>query len=231
MERRSRSQTRRQGEGQHGAAPAPGPPGPAQRHASSSRLPEVVSGHAALSFRAPEQARTLSPDRRDRYRASGRGYQGEAGPASLPPPRPEPQGSVPHSNSNSYNQYNHAQFPVLTNGYGELPPPRPHPPYGGAGAAPPRPEPPAGYQPAPSLHPAPSTALHPAPAPSPSKPSGAEQKPAGGLGQVHCALYIAGRPYHQRGAGSQSALNRRGPTLDNGRIRGGGPAQSAQPLT
>ena len=109
----------------------------------------------------------MSPDRRDRYRASGRGYPGE-GPVSLPPPRPDPHpsgpSSVPHSNSNSYNQYN-SQYP-LSNGYGELPPPRPHQPYGGVGgSAPPRPEPPSGYQPQ-------------QPAPSPSKPPGVEQKPA-----------------------------------------------------
>ena len=176
MERRSRSQTRRnEGSGGSLMAGAGGGAVPAaisSRHASSSRLPEA--GHAALSYpRPPEQARTLSPDRRERYRASGRGYgpvhPGE-GPASLPPPRPDthPQGqggSVTHSNSNSYNQYNHSQYP-LTNGYGELPPPRPHPPYSGGGA-PPRPDPPSGYP----------------PAPSPSKPAGAEQK-AAAVGQV-----------------------------------------------
>lgn len=167
MERRSRSQTRRNEGGVGGPVPAPGPPN-GSRHASSSRLAEQQAG---LSYRPMDQARTLSPDRRDRYRASQRGD----GPTSLPPPRPEHpsgQSSVPHSNSNSYNQYNQ-QYPQLTNGYGELPPPRPQPPYGGA-VAPPRPEPPSGYQPGghasqPAPQPAPPTSP---PAPSPSKPPG-----------------------------------------------------------
>jgi len=107
MERRSRSQTRRN---EAGAVSGPNP----NRHASSSRVPETA--HASLSYpRPPEQARTLSPDRRDRYRASGRGYPdpNREGPTSLPPPRPEQYpatNSVPHSNSNSYNQYNQ-QYP------------------------------------------------------------------------------------------------------------------------
>ena len=165
MERRSRSQTRRNEGSGVGVPTVSGPNNVnnSSRHASSSRVPET--GQNSLSYRPAEQARTLSPDRRDRYRASGRGYPGE-GPVSLPPPRPDPHpsgpSSVPHSNSNSYNQYNHSQYP-LTNGYGELPPPRPHHPYGGiGGSAPPRPEPPSGYQ----------------PAPSPSKPPGVDQKPA-----------------------------------------------------
>ena len=83
MERRSRSQTRRAGE-----------LSVSSRHTSSSRdLPPPLS----LPYsRPPDQARTLSPDRRDRYRASYRD--------SLPH---QPPSSVPHSNSNSYNQYNH----------------------------------------------------------------------------------------------------------------------------
>ena len=167
MERRSRSQTRRNDGSGGVGVPISGPNNVnnSSRHASSSRVPET--GQNSLSYRPAEQARTLSPDRRDRYRASGRGYPGE-GPVSLPPPRPDPHpsgpSSVPHSNSNSYNQYN-SQYP-LSNGYGELPPPRPHQPYGGVGgSAPPRPEPPSGYQPQ-------------QPAPSPSKPPGVEQKPA-----------------------------------------------------
>ena len=147
MERRSRSQTRRTDGGVAGGAPGQNN----NRHASSSRLPET--GHAQLSYpRPPEQARTLSPDRRDRYRASGRGGYPDQGPTSLPPPRPDqypPQtSSVPHSNSNSYNQYN-SQYPINTGGYGELPPPRPNPPatmsYNN-NTAPPRPDPPSGYQ-------------------------------------------------------------------------------------
>ena len=144
MERRSRSQTRRNDGGV--SVPGQNP----NRHASSSRLPET--SHASLSYpRPPEQARTLSPDRRDRYRASGRGYPdpNREGPASLPPPRPDQYpNSVPHSNSNSYNQYNQ-QFSLSTNGYGEMPPPRPNPPstmsYNNNNA-PPRPDPPSGYQ-------------------------------------------------------------------------------------
>ena len=186
MERRSRSQTRRNEGSGVGVAPTTGTNNVnnSSRHASSSRVPET--GQNSLSYRPPEQARTLSPDRRDRYRASGRGFPGE-GPVSLPPPRPDPHpsgpSSVPHSNSNSYNQYNHSQYP-LTNGYGELPPPRPHHPYGGiGGAAPPRPEPPSGYQ--------------PAPAPSPSKPPGVDQKPAAAsLPQVTPIYSWLGPPYN-----------------------------------
>lgn len=167
MERRSRSQTRRN---EAGAVPGAttGAPQGAGRHASSSRVPEN-GGPPPLSYpRPPEQARTLSPDRRERYRSSGRGYP--EGLASLPPPRPEPHpSSVPHSNSNSYNQYN-SGYP-LSNGHGELPPPRPQLPYSNGGGAPPRPEPPSGYQ-------------AQQPAPSPSKPPGAEQKPGGPLAQV-----------------------------------------------
>ena len=151
MERRSRSQTRRNDGGVGGGQGGVGGGAAGQnnnRHASSSRIPET--GHASLSYpRPPEQARTLSPDRRDRYRASGRGYT--EGPTSLPPPRPDQYptqpSSVPHSNSNSYNQYNQ-QYPINTGGYGELPPPRPNPPATMSynNNAPPRPDPPSGYQ-------------------------------------------------------------------------------------
>ena len=150
MERRSRSQTRRNGEmvvnGQ-----------PNGRHASSSRLPETSHGSLSLPYsRPPEQARTLSPDRRDRYRASYReGMTG--GPTSLPPTRDHypTSSSVPHSNSNSYNQYNQSYHlnPARFVPGGEVPPPRPLPPstltYNNNNTAPvpPRPDPPAGYTP------------------------------------------------------------------------------------
>ena len=91
MDRRSRSQTRRPGElSIAGGASA------STRHSSSSRDPAPLS----LPYsRPPDQARTLSPDRRDRYRQSYRD-------------------SLPHSNSNSYNQYNQP-YPLAP------PPPRP----------------------------------------------------------------------------------------------------------
>ena len=108
MERRSRSQTRRAGELSVSG-----------RHTSSSRdLPQPLS----LPYsRPPDQARTLSPDRRDRYRASYRD--------SLPH---QPPSSVPHSNSNSYNQYNHPyplNHPAPRQQYSNNNvPPRPEPP-------------------------------------------------------------------------------------------------------
>ena len=108
MERRSRSQTRRAGELSLSG-----------RHPSSSRdLPQPLS----LPYsRPPDQARTLSPDRRDRYRASYRD--------SLPH---QPPSSVPHSNSNSYNQYNHPyplNHPAPRQQYSNNNvPPRPEPP-------------------------------------------------------------------------------------------------------
>ena len=111
------------------------------RHSSSTRDPPPLS----LPYsRPPEQARTLSPDRRDRYRASYR--------ESLPPPS-----SVPHSNSNSYNQYNQSVYPLnprYVSGGEAGPPPRPLPPVSSGpgyatsntGPAPPRPDPPvSGY--------------------------------------------------------------------------------------
>ena len=188
MERRSRSQTRRnEGGGVVGVAPSatgPNNVNNSSRHASSSRVPET--GQNSLSYRPAEQARTLSPDRRDRYRASGRGYPGE-GPVSLPPPRPDPHpsgpSSVPHSNSNSYNQYNqsYALNPrYVTQGAEAAPPPRPLPPSSGPGYAapnnaPPRPDPP-------SSNPYNSTS----PNVSPSKPSSnlGSQDKAGSLSQT-----------------------------------------------
>ena len=106
MERRSRSQTRRAGD-----------------------LPQPLS----LPYsRPPEQARTLSPDRRERYRASYRD--------SLPH---QPPSSVPHSNSNSYNQYNHP-YPLNHQA--------PRQPYSNNNV-PPRPEPPTYTASQPSVSP------------------------------------------------------------------------------
>ena len=154
MERRSRSQTRRAGEG---LVPGPAAPGPGARHASSGRLPETSHGQLSLPYsRPPEQARTLSPDRRDRYRASYReaGAQGGgAGPVSLPGGQYPTSSSVPHSNSNSYNQYNQSVYPLnprYVSGGEAGPPPRPLPPVSSGpgyatsntGPAPPRPDPP-----------------------------------------------------------------------------------------
>ena len=152
MERRSRSQTRRNGEmvaaGQN-----------SNRHASSSRLPETSHGQLSLPYsRPPEQARTLSPDRRDRYRASYReGIGGHNGPTSLPGRADHypTSASVPHSNSNSYNQYNHP-YPLNPARFapgGEAPPPRPLPPStlaynnnnNNPAPVPPRPDPPTSY--------------------------------------------------------------------------------------
>ena len=170
MERRSRSQTRRAGEG---FVPGPAASGPGGRHASSGRLPET--SHAPLSLpysRPPEQARTLSPDRRDRYRASYREAQSTGGPASMPGGGQYPtSSSVPHSNSNSYNQYNqsYALNPrYVSQGAEAAPPPRPLPPSSGPGYAapnnaPPRPDPPPS-------NPYNST-LSTSPNVSPSKPS------------------------------------------------------------
>ena len=145
MERRSRSQTRRPGD--------PPPPltsssSAAGRHASSSRLTgQGAEQPLSLPYsRPPEQARTLSPDRRDRYRASYREAAHNGHPPTI-------SNSVPHSNSNSYNQYNQA-YPLNPSRYGppgEVPPPRPLPPsslnYNNNTSAPPRPEPPSGYAP------------------------------------------------------------------------------------
>ena len=141
MERRSRSQTRRHGD--LGLGPPPAQPA-GGRHASSGRLAGEQQQPLSLPYsRPPEQARTLSPDRRDRYRAS---YRDSGPPVSLGGAGAGPRAgssSVPHSNSNSYNQYTH-QPPY---------PPRPHPPA--SYPAPPRPDPPTSYSaPAPSASPA-----------------------------------------------------------------------------
>jgi hypothetical protein len=119
MERRSRSQVRRvENNGPVNGLAAH------SRHASSTRAeqqPVVAGGHLNGHAGLGDQARTLSPDRKDRYRASGRGYGYEAtnGPAAY-----HHQG-VPGlgnggggSNANSYNQYN-SQPPY---GYGPSPP-------------------------------------------------------------------------------------------------------------
>ena len=175
MERRSRSQTRRAGEG---FVPGPATSGPGGRHASSGRLPETSHAQLSLPYsRPPEQARTLSPDRRDRYRASYREASAAgagAGPASMPGGGQYPtSSSVPHSNSNSYNQYNPQQFGLSPRYMGQgaeaAPPPRPLPPSSGpgyaapnnTGPAPPRPDPPSSNNPYNST----------SPNVSPSKPS------------------------------------------------------------
>ena len=142
MERRSRSQTRRHGD--LGLGPPPAQTAGASRHASSGRLAGDLQQPLSLPYsRPPEQARTLSPDRRDRYRAS---YRDSGPPVTLGGAGAGPRAgssSVPHSNSNSYNQYTH-QPPY---------PPRPHPPA--SYPAPPRPDPPSSYSaPAPSASPA-----------------------------------------------------------------------------
>ena len=153
MERRSRSQTRRAGEGF-----VPGPQGaaggPGGRHASSGRLPETSHGQLSLPYsRPPEQARTLSPDRRDRYRASYREGQVTGGPTSMPGGQYPTSNSVPHSNSNSYNQYNQSYNLNPRYVTGAEAPPRPLPPSSGAGGyaapnnAPPRPDPPSSNNP------------------------------------------------------------------------------------
>ena len=195
MERRSRSQTRRAGEG---FVPGPAASGPGGRHASSGRLPETSHAQLSLPYsRPPEQARTLSPDRRDRYRASYREAQGtgasNVGPASMPGGGQYPtSNSVPHSNSNSYNQYNqsYALNPrYVSQGAEAAPPPRPLPPssgpsYAAPSNAPPRPDPP-------SSNPYTSTS----PNVSPSKPSsnlGSQDKAGPGLPHHQVTLILPG---------------------------------------
>ena len=120
MERRSRSQVRRV---ENGLAPH-------SRHVSSSRLEQGVRTDVGVRPEQPEQSRTLSPDRKDRYRSSGRGpgfpstgfpITGFPNYTSGYPGHPPPSDNLvnhptPHSNSNSYNQY-------TMNPYGEVPPP------------------------------------------------------------------------------------------------------------
>ena len=177
MERRSRSQTRRPGDQILTSAPVSSAGSSSARHASSSRLTEP--GQLSLPYsRPPEQARTLSPERRDRYRASYREAAGHHAPTSLQtPPRPDFPGSssVPHSNSNSYNQYNPA-FPLHSSRYappGEQPPPRPLPPaqtnYNN-NTAPPRPDPPSGYAPSSSAATSAPQSMSPAKSPDKSAP-------------------------------------------------------------
>ena len=125
------------------------------RHASSSRVDSHDPRHARAE---PQDSRTLSPDRKDRYRSSGRagnngfpnGMYATDGFKSGYAPSPEamPNNLGIHSNANSYNQYDHqgphgahqSSHGVLQgaphqgaqqlslNAYGEVPPPRPTPP-------------------------------------------------------------------------------------------------------
>ena len=173
MERRSRSQTRRHGD--LGLGPPPAQTAGASRHASSGRLAGDLQQPLSLPYsRPPEQARTLSPDRRDRYRAS---YRDSGPPVTLGGAGAGPRAgssSVPHSNSNSYNQYTH-QPPY---------PPRPHPPA--SYPAPPRPDPPSSYSaPAPSASPAKGAGGGPV---SPEKAGPLQQVTSG------CRLLSSGEP-------------------------------------
>jgi hypothetical protein len=69
-------------------------------------------------------ARTLSPDRKDRYRASGRGggygYDMPPTAAGVPPHHMVP--AATGSNANSYNQYNSNSQSYGAGGYGSSPP-------------------------------------------------------------------------------------------------------------
>ena len=120
MERRSRSQVRRV---ENAALTGLGGPPPAahSRHASSTRAeqqPGMLTGHSN-GLDPQQQARTLSPDRKDRYRASGRGYGYEAaggGPPFHHQNGPLLNGGGSGSNANSYNQYN--SQPAFGGGYG-----------------------------------------------------------------------------------------------------------------
>ena len=132
MERRSRSQVRRLENGVGGGGLS------VPRHASSSRADPSGGGGGGRVVDHPHHQpdhRTLSPDRKDRYRSSGRGGY-SAAPAGgvgmytdgyqqngyAPPPLQPPDNigggggmgqqqhtNTNHSNANSYNQYNHHQ--------------------------------------------------------------------------------------------------------------------------
>jgi hypothetical protein len=71
-------------------------------------------------------ARTLSPDRKDRYRASGRGgggYVYDMSPtAGGVPPSHHMLPAATGSNANSYNQYNNSSQSYGAGGYGSSPP-------------------------------------------------------------------------------------------------------------
>ena len=132
MERRSRSQVRRIDNGLSTVS---------SRHASTTRADQPPL----------DPARTLSPDRKDRYRSSGRGngngggfngyapapggnvlYNGQMNSGNYPP-QPDimaGQGGIhlpeqphgQHSNSNSYNQYTHNPPPIISTNPASLPP-------------------------------------------------------------------------------------------------------------
>ena len=141
MERRSRSQVRRLDNGLSTVSTS--------RHASTTRADQPPP----VANQNMDPSRTLSPDRKDRYRSSGRGgggnsgyngyapgmngsYNGPSNGVSYPPPdlMVPPQGSIhvqppgpgqpPHSNSNSYNQYTHNPPPLINNNPSTLPPPQ-----------------------------------------------------------------------------------------------------------
>ena len=133
MERRSRSQVRRV---ENGLAPH-------SRHVSSSRLEQGVRTDVGARTEQSEQSRTLSPDRKDRYRSSGRGpgfpstgfpITGFPNYTTGYPAHPSAgenmpiNNNIPHSNSNSYNQYTQQ---LQMNAYGDVPPPPPTPPSPG----------------------------------------------------------------------------------------------------
>ena len=128
----------------------------ASRHASSSRADPnnpprgVMAAEPPIMNSADHQTRTLSPDRKDRYRSSGRGggfpitgfpatnpsFPNGGGGGYAPPPAAVDaiQNNLQqlHSNPNSYNQYNNNNNTAVQqqqmNPYGEVPPPRPTPP-------------------------------------------------------------------------------------------------------
>jgi hypothetical protein len=121
MERRSRSQVRRV----ENAALAGGGGGSLggqtahSRHASTTRVAEPMM----LNGGVEQGARTLSPDRKDRYRASGRGggYGYDMPPtAGVPPHHMVP--AATGSNANSYNQYNSNSQSYGAGGYASSPP-------------------------------------------------------------------------------------------------------------
>jgi len=121
MERRSRSQVRRV----ENAALAGGGLGSQtahSRHASSTRVAEPMM----LNGGVEQGARTLSPDRKDRYRASGRGgggYVYDMSPtAGGVPPSHHMLPAATGSNANSYNQYNNSSQSYGAGGYGSSPP-------------------------------------------------------------------------------------------------------------
>ncbi len=122
MERRSRSQVRRvENATLAGGGGGLGSQTAHSRHASSTRVAEPMM----LNGGVEQGARTLSPDRKDRYRASGRGGYGYDMPptAGVPPPSHHMVPAATGSNANSYNQYNNSQPSSYgAGGYGSSPP-------------------------------------------------------------------------------------------------------------